>query len=94
MELWCKHRLKVSNVDLDKNKVFLGDVYGEPWKNYIIMMGKRYIYQCRNNNIELNVVGYEKYLAQYMNVEYIIAKDNKRVTELLEKWSVLQCIME
>ena len=35
----------------------------------------------------------EKSLAQYMNTEYTIAKDNKKVTNLLEKWSVLQKVM-
>ena len=29
-----------------------------------------------------------------MNIEYTIAKDNKKVTDLLEKWSVLYKVMK
>ena len=52
------------------------------------MLRKRYIYQCRCSKIELSEIGFEKYLVQYMNIECTIAKDNKKVTDLLEKWSV------
>ena len=82
-------------VDFNLKKiVFLGEVGGEPWKNYIISLGKRYIYQCRCIEIELNEIGFEKYLVQYMNIEYTIAKDNKKVTDLLEKWSVLHKVIK
>ena len=58
------------------------------------MVGKRYIYQYRCSKIELSEIGFEKYLAQYMNIEYTIAKHNKKVTDLLEKWSVLHKVIK
>ena len=90
LELRCENKLQVSRFQFEKDKVFLGEIGGEPWKNYIIMLGKRYIYQCRCSKIELSEIGFEKYLVQYMNIENTIAKDNKKVTDLflLEKWSV------
>ena len=81
--MWCENKLQVGKFQYEKDKVFIGEVGGEPWKNYIIMLGKRYIYQCRCSKIEI-CKKFEKYLTQYMN----IAKDNKKVTDLLEKWSV------
>ena len=94
LEIWCENKLQVSQYQFEKDKVFLGEVGGEPWKNYIIMLGKRYIYQCRCSKIEPCERGFEKYLAQYMNIEYTIAKDNKTVPDLLEKWSVLHRVIK
>ena len=59
LELWCENKLQVSRFQFEKDKVFLGEVGGEPWKNYIIMLGKRYIYQCRCSKIELSEIAFE-----------------------------------
>ena len=60
LELWCENKLQVGQFQFEKDKVFIGEVGGEPWKKYIIMLGKRYIYQCRCSKIELDKIGFEK----------------------------------
>ena len=85
LELWCENKLQVSRFQFEKDKVFLGEVGDEPWKNYIIMLGKRYIYQCRCSKIELSEIGFEKYLVQYMNIEYTIARNGRIWTNLTNR---------
>ena len=59
LEILVKTNFKLVNFNLKKIKVSLGEVGGEPWKNYIIMLGKRCIYQYNtttNNNNNNKIV--------------------------------------
>ena len=55
----------------------------------LILMAKRYIYECRYTNVKPNIIVYNHKVHFIREIEFVIAKRQNNVTQYLDKWDTL-----
>ena len=89
---WCANKCKVDIIAcnlITKSFVFLGNIENGICLNLLVILGKVYIYRCRNDNSKLDLYVFQEFLKHYISLEYFSAKKKNKMTRHLERWSVL-----
>ena len=73
---------------LSKNNVFFG--VSDTFMCNMIFTAKRYMYNKKIHNEPILLEGYKGYVNKIKTLEYQIAKENNRMDEWLEKWSLME----
>ena len=75
MEIWCNNQ----DIRFEKRKeyVLYGQLNTDTIVNLVLILGKQYIYWCRNNEQDLSLVQFKMFMWKYARIEYMIAKKIK-----------------
>ena len=84
MEIWCNNQ----DIRFEKRKeyVLYGQLNTDTIVNLVLILGKQYIYWCRNNEQDLSLVQFKMFMWKYARIEYMIAKKNNKVFNFERRW--------
>ena len=54
--------------------------------NYLLIVTRHYIYNCKLSNKNLSITGWQNYVKQYIQVEKMIAIKNDKVRQFNNYW--------
>ena len=84
VEIWCNNQ----DIRFEKRKeyVLYGQLNTDTIVNLVLILGKQYIYWCRNNEQDLSLVQFKMFMWKYARIEYMIAKKNNKVFNFERRW--------